>query len=302
MIYHGQQYKFYKKITGAWKRQIKRSRLKIRARRWDFFGRVRSLNVKQFRANIWANARFKRNYARKLAVYPDFKKDLERGFGNGYRPNYLSENGFRNNINYSIMMYLRKKYRNFKRKQFPVDLNASKKFYRKFHRTMYYRHQRNLQLKRIQGFLGNPKKDHLRQIWRTGTIKGNTYSADLFTFRFISRLPHLLYFSNLTCSLEFATHLVTWGFVRVNNKVITSKNFLVPVLAQVQLCLPVYYKRICYFMLFPYHRIYCAPFLEINWKLFNVRFLRIPSYREVIMPEMPFDHMFLYEQLAPVIK
>jgi len=302
MVFHGQKTKFYEKIKRMWRKQIRKSRVKIRPRRWDFFGRVRSLYVKQFRSNIWANARFKKNYAKKLSVYFDFEKDLERGFSRGHRPTYLFDVGGRNALSSAVLLYLRRKHKRFRKFQFPIDVTANKKFYKKFFKKSLFRHNRHLQLHRIKSFLGNPKIHYLRKIWRTGTIKGNVFSANLFTYRFLSRLPHLLYFTGFTVSLEFATHLVSWGFVLVNDIVITNKEFLVPVMARVQLELPLFYKQICIFMLFPYHRIYVSPFLEINWKLFSVRFLRIPTFREVVLPSGTFDHMFLYEQLAQVVK
>jgi len=301
MVFHGQDIMFYKKTNRMMKKRIRRSRLKIRPRRWDFFGKVRSTSVKQYRGNFWANARFKKNYAKKLSAYRDYVKNLERGFSETFRPHYLLETGATNTISFSVLKYLKRNYRKFRNFHYPVDLTANKKFYRTFNKTLSYRHTRAIQLHRIKAFLGNTKQHHLRAIWRTGTIKQNKYSANAFTFRFISRLPHLLYFCGFTCSLELAIHLVKWGFVTVNNITITNTHFLVPVMASVQLQLTDFYKQICAYMLFPYHRIYAASFFETNWKLFSVRILRIPSYREVIFPDAPFDHMFLYEQLAPIV-
>jgi len=179
---------------------------------------------------------------------------------------------------------------------------VQKKFYRKFHRERKFQHQGQLQLTRTKSLLGNPKMARLRSIWRSGKIKGGLYSANLFVLRFIARISHMLYFSGFTTSLELANHLVTWGFVTVNGKVITNCDYVVPIMTPLRLCLPNPYRKICYFMLFPYHRIFASPYLEINWKLFIIRFIRIPTFREVILPESPFDHMFLYEQLAQSIK
>jgi hypothetical protein len=88
----------------------------------------------------------------------------------------------------------------------------------------------------------------------------------------------------------------------VNNVTITNIDHLVPVLTTVQLNLPTFFFRLCIFLLFPFHRLSLSPFLEINFKLFCVKFLRIPSFNEIIMPDPAFDHMFLYDILAPSLK
>jgi len=302
MIFHGQSTEFYEKINNLWKRRIRKSRLKIRARRWNFFGNVRSLYVKQYRGNVWGNARFKLNYAKKLSIYHDFRKDLERSFGATSTPQYLLELGSNNNISAALLRFLNRKHRNFKNQKYLRDITANKKFYRKFNKTITVRHQKSLQLHRIKSFLGNVKIKFLRDIWRSGTIKGNMFSANLFIFRFLSRLSHLLYFAGFVASLQLGIHLVKSGFVKVNTNIIIDPYYLVPVMTSVQLQLPLFYKRLCIFLLFPYHRLYVYPFLEINYNLFTVRFLRIPIYREVIFPSGYFDHMLLYEQLAQVIK
>jgi len=301
MTFHGQSINFYKKVDQMRKRRLKKSRLKIRSRRWDFFGKTRSLYIKQFRGNFWGNVRFKKNYAKKLAANGNQAKLLIRTFGNAFRSHYLLSVGERNSISSPLVKLINRKYRRFKNFYYPIDLTANKKFYRTFSKTLFYRHTRNIQKHRIKAFLNNCKEKQLRDIWRTGNIKSNMYSANLFTLRFISRLPHLLYFAGFTSCLELAKHLVVFGFVSVNRKIITNSTFLTPVMSVVQLHLPNFYKKLCTFLLFPYHRLYVSPYFEINWKLFTIRILRIPNYREVILPDGPFDHMFLYEQLSPSI-
>src|ERR1019366_8462191 len=89
MAYHGQLGIYYVKIKRRTRRRIRISRLKLRARRWNFFGRVRSLAIKQYRANIWGSAKFKINFAKRLTVYYDYKKQISRILGRGTRATYL---------------------------------------------------------------------------------------------------------------------------------------------------------------------------------------------------------------------
>ena len=95
---------------------------------------------------------------------------------------------------------------------------------------------------------------------------------------------------------------MNFGFVKINHQNNSNIHYLVPVLTPVELVLPPFYLKLCTFLLFPLHRLYLAPFLEINFKLFCVRFLRIPHFHEIIMPDPAFDHIFLYEILSPSLK
>ncbi len=45
-------------------------------------------------------------------------------------------------------------------------------------------------------------------------------------------------------------------------------------------------------MLFPSICVAVAPYLEVNWKLFTLRFLRLPAFQEVVLTSGPFDHPF----------
>jgi ribosomal protein S4 len=302
MIFHGQPIEYYQRINNLWRKRIRRSRLKIRAKRRDFFGNIRSLYVKQYRGNYRGNASYRHNYAKKLAIYYDYKKDLERVFGETGTPQFLLERGNYNFRSSTVLKYLRKTYGQFKFRKYLRDITANKKFYKKFNKTTAVRHLKNLQLHRVKSFLGKVKNKQLRDIWRSGTIKGNKFSANLFIFRYISRLPHLLHFCGFAINLQLSQELVSKGFVSVNDIIVKDLTYLVPRMVAIQLHITNNLIRICGFLLFPYFKTFVYSFLEINWKLFTVRFLRIPVFREVFFAAGHFDHMLLYESLAQSIK
>ncbi len=296
--------KFYYPIDDMWKRQIKEQLQKIRARRRNFGGNLRSLTIKQYRGNIWNSARFKKGYAKKLATTFNYRKQLERGLSFANRANFLMDGTLfdRNNFSGAILKYLKKRFYKFKRKNFPRDLVAAKKFYRKFNKTVNYRHTRNLELHRIKVFFGGIRVPTLHKMWNTGHMKGFMYSANLFTLRFIARLPNLLYFSGLTTNLAVAKRLIESHIVYVDKELIWNLFHLVSVLSYTQIVIPKFYEYMYFFLISPFHRIYINSFFEINLKLLSVRLLRLPLYREVVIPQGLFDHMFLYEQLAQNVK
>lgn len=302
MVYRGQSWDRFYKINGIWKIQMKNQRLRIRSPRKNFKGVVKSLYVKQYRGNVWGNVRFKENYIRKLGRYGNHISEIQRSFG---QSSLSQDSHFDFHQIMSSFPYtnnLKKKYSRWKRNEYPKDLTWYKQFYRTFNKENRDRHIRNLMYHRLNSFEGNLRRHVLRRRFREGSIKGNTFSGNLFIYRFVSRLSHFLYFVGFANTLSLSTRLIKGGFVSVNNQVIIDPAFKIPLYSRIHLNLSKFCNNLIYLSIISYQNISAIPSLEINYKLLSARFFRLCNTREIIFQGSLLEHMFLYEIFSPMIK
>lgn len=301
MVYRGQRLKKFLPASPFWVDQVRKQRLRIRQPRRDYGGVVHSLYIKQYRGNVWGNLRFKKTFMRKLGKYNQFWKDVQRNLGNFSRGEDAQYDFLQNSSTGALKKMQKRRIYRWKNAEYDIDLTGYKQFYRVFNRTEKYRHTRNLLYHRYNSFQGNLRQHALRRIFREGSIKGNPFSGNLFVFRFVSRLSHFLYFCGFSNTIALATRLIQGGFVFVDDMRITDPLYKVPLFSRVHLELSTFMYHFISPSIISYHNISAIPSLEINFKLLSARFFKLCSSSEVIFQGSLFDHMFMYEQFAPVI-
>jgi len=241
-----------------WVNSTRKYRQRIRGIQINKKQNVRSLYIKHYRGNVWATAKFHISILRKVSKSRLFMKELSRSFGEASIPE-VSHNIWPIKMHNEVYLnYQKKKHLNFCRKFFPRDVTKHKIFYRIFNDDNEFRRTRFLMFKRLQSFEGIFRVHQMRKIWRTGTIKGNPFSASLFVYRFMGRLSHYLFFGGYAVSRHFSFFLIRAGFVFVNNICIKDPLFLVPFFAIVRLILPPVFKHLYNFFFLYLSNFYCS--------------------------------------------
>ncbi len=304
MVYRGQRFKKFFITTKAtfWLDSVRKQRQRLRQPRRDYHGVVHSLYIKQYRGNVWGDLRFKESFMRKLGHYKQFFKENQRNLGEFSRGEDAHYDFLQNSSAGMLKKIHRRRMYRYKYDEYEIDLTDYKQFYRVFNKTVSSRHTRNLLYHRYNSFQGNLRQHALRRIFREGSIKGNTFSGNLFVFRFVSRLSHFLYFCGFANTLALATRLIQGKFVFVDDKLIVDPLFKIPLFSRVYLELSPFMYNLISPSIISYNNISATPSLEINFKLLSARFFKLCSSSEIIFQGSLFDHMFMYEQFAPIIK
>ncbi len=96
--------------------------------------------------------------------------------------------------------------------------------------------------------------------------------------------------------------LILNGYVFVNDQSIKEVLYKTPLFARVNLELTPFMYNLISPSIISYNNFAATPSLEINFKLLSARFFRLCLSSEIIFQGSLFDHMFMYEQFAPMIK